>query len=59
MADKILKTESEVKKTFNYTLEGVNINFTLRIDIKKELKAAREICLRAAEDFKNELEAIK
>lgn len=56
---KILTTTNESKKTFNYALDGISINFTLRTDIKKELKAGVEILERAIEDFKKELSTIK
>ena len=55
----ILQATSEEKKTFSYQLEGVSINFTLRTDIKKELKAGIEILKKAIEDFNQELAKIK
>lgn len=57
--NKILLATNESKKTFNYELNGVNINFILRTDVKKELKAGIEILERAIEDFKKELLTIK
>ena len=59
MAEKnksILKKDTAVtRKTFVYDLDGVRIEFTLRIDVKKELKAARLIVDQALKDFDVEL----
>ena len=56
--DKILKTDAVTKKTFSYTLEGININFTLRVDVKKELKAAKDILIQAIKDFDEEIKKL-
>lgn len=57
--DKILKTDNISHKRFAYELDEVKISFDLRTDIKKQLKAAREILLRAIQDFDVELEKLK
>lgn len=56
---KILTATTEAKKTFSYELNGVTFNATLRIDVKKELVAMKEILVRAIEDFDKELLTIK
>jgi hypothetical protein len=35
----IARGEQPVRKTFSYVKDGVALEFTLRVDIKKELKA--------------------
>jgi len=57
--DKILTSDHVSHKKFSYKLEGLDISFVLRSDIKKELKAAKEILLCAIKDFDTELEKIK
>lgn len=56
---KILQSATETKKVFSYELDGVSINFTMRTDIKKELKAGIQILERAIADFKKELDAMQ
>lgn len=56
---KILQSVTETKKVFSYELDGVSINFTMRTDIKKELKAGVQILERAIADFKKELDAMQ
>lgn len=55
---RILQSDNVTKKTWNYSLDGVNINFTLRNDVKIELKAAVEILQKAIKDFEAEIEQI-
>lgn len=47
------------RKQFDYTLGPINLNFTLRTDVKSELKAFRELMERATKDIDAELETIK
>lgn len=54
----VLNAETEAKKTFTYNLDGVQFSFTMRVDIKKDLKAGVQIFKRAIEDFEKELEKI-
>jgi len=56
--DKILKTDSTVNKQFNYSLDGVNFNVTVRVDIKKELKAMIQIIDRCKADMEAELKKL-
>lgn len=56
--DKILKTDSTVNKQFNYSLDGVNFNVTIRIDVKKELKAMLQILDRCKADMEAELKKL-
>jgi len=59
MADKkIMKAETVSSKKFSYTLDGVDVNLTLRTDVKKELKACKEILVRAIQDIDDELKAM-
>lgn len=44
---KILQREQQENRTFNYTKGNVRLNFTLRVDIKQEMKDFIE-CLEAA-----------
>jgi len=55
---KVLKRTEETKRTYSYELDGISFNFTLRTDIKKELKAAIQILKSAVADFERDLEAI-
>ena len=54
----ILVATDETKKSFNYTLDGISIGFNFRIDVKKELKAGKEILQRAMKDIDVELAKI-
>jgi hypothetical protein len=56
--DKILKADSTVNKQFNYSLDGVNFNVTVRVDIKKELKAMIQIIDRCKADMEAELKKL-
>ena len=56
--DKILKTDSTVNKQFSYSLDGVNFNVTVRIDVKKELKAMIQIIERCKADMEAELKKL-
>jgi len=49
--DKILKADTTVKKDFNYSLDGVNFSVTIRIDVKKELKAMIQTIDRCKADM--------
>lgn len=56
--DKILKADTTTKKDFNYSLDGVNFNVTIRIDVKKELKAMIQIIDRCKADMEAELKKL-
>ena len=51
--------KSESKKTWNYAKDGCTLDFTLRVDIKLQLKAYIEMLERAAADLKVELTKVK
>ena len=53
---KTLQAKSETRKKFDYELDGITLNFTLRIDIIKELKAFKEILEEATNDVIDELD---
>jgi len=59
MADdkKILKTENTTSKNFSYKLGAVALSFSLRTDIKQELKDFKELLVRALEDVTEELKS--
>lgn len=50
-----LNEDHAVRKQFNYTKDGCKLDFTLRIDIKKELSAFRDLMSKALEDIETEL----
>lgn len=45
MAKKFISIENKTSKTFSYSLGGVKLDFTLRTDVKTELKDFLE-CLK-------------
>jgi hypothetical protein len=55
---KILKTESVVKKDFKYSVGEQTFLWTLRIDIKQELKNGIEIAKQFIIDAENELKKL-
>lgn len=58
MDKKILVRDHTEKKDFSYQKGEVHISFQLRIDVKQQLKDAREILLAAIEDFDEELKKL-
>ena len=60
MSDKkILKSTTDSKKTWNFSKGNVQLNFTLSVDVKQDMKDFLE-CLRAGiEAVENELKTIK
>lgn len=56
---KVLKRDTEeIRRTFNYKIDDVNLGFTLRIDVKKELKAFLECLESAVSDVKEQIEKV-
>jgi len=53
--NKNIKKESIVSKTFSYSKGKVSLNFTLRIDIKQEMKDFVELLKVALEELENEI----
>jgi len=51
-----VKTNNVTNKTFNYAKGKVTLNFTLRTDVKNELKDFLELLKVAQEEVKNEIE---
>ena len=51
-----LKAVNITTKKFDYELNGVTLDFTLRVDVKKELKSFKELLVRGLEDVNTELE---
>lgn len=59
MSNGIVKSNTTTNKSFDYGLGSVRLNFSLRTDIKQELKDFLEILERAKVDVQetlNELE---
>ena len=54
----ITKKEQPVKKEYGYEKDGVQLNFTLRVDIKKEMSAFMALMNSAAEDIAKDLAAL-
>jgi len=50
-----IKKDTTDTRAFKYSKNKVNLNFSLRIDIKSELKDFRELLLQAVEDINKEL----
>ena len=46
------------KKTFNYEKGACTLNFTLKIDVKTELKDFKECLVEAQKDIDNILETL-
>jgi hypothetical protein len=54
----VIQDESVVKRTFDYKIGVCNLSFTLRVDIKQELKEYAQLLERGLNDVKIELERI-
>lgn len=54
-----MNASSVQRKEFNYNLGDVKLGFTLRTDVKVELKAFKELLERALEDIVKELDGMK
>ena len=52
---KQLQTSNETKKTFNFSKGSVSLNFTLRVDIKTELKDFLELLKASQLEIENQL----
>lgn len=50
-----IKKDTTDTRAFSYSKNKVNLNFSLRTDIKSELKDFRDILLQAVEDINKEL----
>lgn len=50
-----IKKETTETRAFTYSKNKVQLNFSLRTDIKSELKDFRELLLQAVEDINKEL----
>lgn len=54
--DKSLKNNSTTSKNFSYSKGDVSLNFSLRTDIKQELKDFSELLKVAIEEVNKEIE---
>lgn len=52
---KILSTSSEINKNFKYALGDISFTFTIRIDIKQQLKDALEMARKFEADLIKEI----
>jgi len=59
MAQNIIKKDHVQNKTFNYSKGEVNLDFTLRVDIKTQLKDFLEILKVSIKDVEEEIKNIK
>lgn len=50
-----IKKDTTDTRAFSYSKNKVQLNFSLRTDIKSELKDFRELLLQAVEDINKEL----
>jgi hypothetical protein len=50
-----IKKDTTDTRAFTYSKNKVQLNFSLRTDIKSELKDFRELLLQAVEDINKEL----
>ena len=59
MANKGIKADTAVvRREFRYEGEGVTLAFSLRIDVKKELKTFLELLKAAAVDVEKEIASV-
>lgn len=54
----VLQSNNSVSKAFSYELDGVALNVTLRVDIKKDMKAFIQILDRCKADVEEELKKL-
>ena len=52
---KQLQSSNETKKTFNFSKGSVSLSFTLRVDIKTELKDFLELLKASQLEIENQL----
>lgn len=52
----MVKIERKIQKVFGYKKDDISLNFTLRVDIKDELIAFKELLDLAHEDINNEID---
>lgn len=53
-----MQTETIERKEYSYQIGGVALKFTLRTDVKSELKAWKELMERAMVDVVADIEAL-
>ena len=53
-----LSAKTQENKRFDYSIGDIGLNFTLRIDVKTQLVAFKEILGRALEDVTEEISKI-
>lgn len=56
---KPMKTKNTTSKSFSYSKGKVSLDFTLRTDMKQEIKDFLEILQRSIDDVKEEITNIK
>lgn len=50
-----VKQDHTTRKNFKYEKEGIALSFTLRVDVKNELKNFEDLLIVALEDVREEL----
>lgn len=55
MSKKTLRANKETRRSFSYSQGNASLNFTLRIDVKSELKDFLELLKIAVEDVTKEI----
>jgi hypothetical protein len=56
---KKIKKENVIRKTYSSKEDNVEISFTFRIDVKKELEAGIKLISSIMEEMKEDLKKIK
>ena len=51
----IVQKQTVETKQFNYSKNKMHLDFTVRVDIKNDMKDFRDLLLRAIEDIEEEL----
>ena len=47
--------EHKTSRDFSYSKDNINLNFKLRVDIKKEMEIFKELLIKAIADIDEEL----
>lgn len=55
----VVSSNNTTSKNYSYSKNNVNLNFTLRTDVKKEQKDFLELMKRAVRELESDLEASK
>ena len=53
-----MRKENVIRKEYSYTMGDVNLKFTLRTDIKKEMVAFKQLMSAAIAEIEDDLEKL-